>query len=108
MFVLRNRNDSQQSLSEANFHARLGHTKQLLKNIDSVILDNFVHWRKDIYTDHTDKPIEWPTSERTSINQEERRREKASACTIYVQSLTASVGEWQVVDVTQLFVDHLV
>jgi len=43
MFVLRNRNDSQQSLSEANFHARLGHAKQLLTNIDSVILDNFVH-----------------------------------------------------------------
>ena len=29
----------------------------------------FVHWRKDIYSGHTEKPAEWPTV-RTSIKQE--------------------------------------
>jgi len=40
----------------------------------------------------TPKPAEWPTV-RISVNQEERRREKAPAQRISVQSLTASVGE---------------
>jgi len=34
------------------------------------------------------------------MNQEERRRDKTPAHTIKVQSLTASVGESQVVDIT--------
>jgi len=36
MFVLKNCNDPE--LSEANFHARLSYSKQLLKNIHSMTL----------------------------------------------------------------------
>jgi len=35
MFVLKNRNEAE--LSEANFHARLGHQKQLLKYVHSMM-----------------------------------------------------------------------
>jgi len=41
MFVLKNRNDPE--LSEANFHARLSHSKQLLKNIHPMTLALFLH-----------------------------------------------------------------
>jgi len=58
-----------------------------------------VHWQKDIYSGRTENPIEWLT-ECICINQEERRRDKTPAHKINVQSLTASVGEAQVVDST--------
>jgi len=39
----------------------------------------FIHWRKEIYIDHTEKPTEWPTVW-TSINyKEERRHDKMRA-----------------------------
>jgi len=42
----------------------------------------------------------------TCSNKEERRRDKTPAEKINVQSLTASVGEPQVVDNTPVLVDH--
>ena len=89
MFVLKNRNYPE--ASEANFDARLNHSKQMLKNIHPMTLASFLFSNKNIYSDHTEKPTEWPTV-RTSINQEERRRDKTPAQTINVKSLMTSVG----------------
>ena len=61
-----------------------------------------VHWRKDIYSDHTEKPTEWLTVH-TCSNQEERRGDKMPAHKINVQLLTASVDEPQVVDSTPVW-----
>jgi len=69
--------------------------KYLLGNVSII----FVHWRKDIYSGRTEKPTEWLT-ECICSNQEERRRDKTPAHMINVQSLTATVGESQVVDST--------
>jgi len=57
----------------------------------------------NIYSDHTENPAEWPTA-RTSVNQEERRRDKTPAHVIInVQSQMASVGEQKVVDITPVW-----
>jgi len=53
MFELKNRNDPE--LSEANFHARLSQSKQLLKNIHPMTLASFCSLTKNIYSDHTEK-----------------------------------------------------
>jgi len=55
MFILKNRNDPQ--LIEANLHTRLGHSKQLLKNIHPIMLASFCS-QKDIYSGHTEKLAE--------------------------------------------------
>jgi len=61
----------------------------------------FVQEPKKTLSGHMEKPTEWPTVwQRTLINQEERRRYKTPAHTINVRSLTASVRELQVVDIT--------
>ena len=57
-------------------------------------------WRRHIYSSHTEKPTERPTV-RTSIDQDERCRDKTHLYTINVKSQMASaVGESQVVDIT--------
>jgi len=66
------------------------------------VLKNRNDPEKDIYSDRTKKFTEWPTV-CTSINQEERRRDKTPAHTINVQSLMTSVGETQVVDITPVW-----
>ena len=94
--MFENRNDLE--LCEENCHTRLSHSKHLLKNIiasDVSIVS--VHWQKDIYNSRTEKPTEGLT-ECICSDQEERRRNKMPVHTINVQSLTASVGEPQVVD----------
>jgi len=99
--MLKIRND--RKLSEANFHARLSYLKQLLKNIHAMMLAPFLFTFERIFT-----PKKNPQNEtrkmtdhvRTSINQEERRRDKTPAHTICVQSVRASVSESQVVEIT--------
>jgi len=49
MFVLKNRY-AHAELSEANFHAKLSHSKQLLKNIHPVILALFLFTDENIFT----------------------------------------------------------
>jgi len=85
--MLKNFNDSE--MSEANLHTKTLSFDTVAQKYSPVI---FVHWWKDIYSDHTTKPAEWPTVH-ISINEEERRRDRMPAYTINVQSLIASVGE---------------
>jgi len=61
-----------------------------------------VQWRKNINSGLTKKPTGWLT-ECICSNQEERWRERTPAHKINVQSLTASVGEPQVVDSTPVW-----
>jgi len=61
-----------------------------------------VHSRKDIYSGRTEQPTERLT-ECIWSNQEERQRDKTPGHKINVQSLTASVGEPQVVDSTSVW-----
>jgi len=71
MFVLKNRHAAE--LSEANCRS-----KQFLKyslNDVSIIVSIIIHWQKHTYNDHTEKSTAWATVH-TSINQEERRRDK--------------------------------
>jgi len=56
MFLLKIRNYPE--LSEANFHARLSRSKQLLKNIHPTTLAPFCSLTFDIYSDHTENPAE--------------------------------------------------
>jgi len=71
--------------------------KYLLSDVSII----FVHWRKDITVAAPKKATEWPT-ECICSNQEERRRDKTPAHRINVQSLSASVGESQVVASTSV------
>ena len=57
IFVLKNRDDPK--LSEANFYARLYHSKQLLRNIHPMLLASFLFTDEKIF-DHTEKHAEWP------------------------------------------------
>ena len=78
--MLKNRNDPK--LSEANFHARLCHCKHLLKNIHNI---TFVHWRKDIYSDYTEKPAERASVRNMHVHQPKRNTswlDKTNAHTI--------------------------
>jgi len=59
MFVLKHRHDPE--LSEVNCHARLTHSKQLLKNIHAVMLASFCLLTKHIDSDQTKNPAEWRT-----------------------------------------------
>jgi len=61
----------------------------------------FFHWRKDIYSCHTEKiPTESPTVGHTHLQQPRRKTSRQMpAHTINVQPLMASVGESQVVDI---------
>jgi len=87
-FVVNTHNDPKQS--EANFHARLGHSKHVAQkyspNNVSII---FIHWRKDIYRERT-KNTRIMT---ISINQEQKRRDKMSMHTISDWSLMTPVSE---------------
>jgi len=62
MLLLRNGNDPK--LNEANFHERLRRSKQLLKNIHSMMLASFSFTDvvvKYTYSGDTEKPAECPT-----------------------------------------------
>ena len=70
-------------------------------------LASFFHWQKYIYSDHTKKTEdEHGKIIRTSINQEERRRDNTPSHTINVQSMMASDGESQAADITPVLADH--
>jgi len=61
------------------------------KHSSSDVQHHFSHWRRDIYSDHTEKHTEWLTVSLhtyTCSNREERRRDKMPAHTIHVQSST--------------------
>jgi len=88
MFVLKTCNYPK--LSEANFHARLCHLKQLLKKYYQMMLATLLFTCEKIFAVIT--PKNWQ-NDRMYAHQEERRRDKALAHIINVQSLTASVGE---------------
>ena len=91
---------AQKSLNEANYRVTVSHSKHLLKNIYiHWHWHRFVYWVKGIYSSYTEKPPEWPT-ERTCSNQEERRRDKTPAHAINVPSLTTSVSESPLADLT--------
>ena len=70
-------------LSGANCHAKLCHSKHLVEIFIQWCEQNFVNWRKDIYSGHTEKPKESPTV-RNCSNQEERRHDKRFADTVNV------------------------
>jgi len=99
MFLFKNRNDPKPS--EANFHARLSHSKQLPKNIHTLILASFRLLAR----------IQWPYRKprrateciRISIKQVDRRRDRTPARTVNIQSVKASVGESQVGDITPVW-----
>jgi len=61
MFVRKNRNDPE--LTEANSHARLSHSKQLLKNIHPMMLASFCYG-------HTEKPAECTQNVHTPIKKD--------------------------------------
>jgi len=84
MFVLKNRHAPE--LNEANSHARISYSEQMLKNIHPVMLASFFT-DENTHLDYTEKHTEWPTA-RTSVNQEERRRDKTPRLTNNVESLT--------------------
>jgi len=91
MFVLKNGHAPQ--LSGANCHAKLSHSKQLLKNIHLVILAQFWLTDKKIFAVVTPKTqrISLPTL-RNCSNQEERRHDKTLAHTISVQTVTDGIS----------------
>jgi len=72
MFVLKNRNDPE--LSEANSHARLSHSKQLLKNIHPMTLTVTTPKKTQ-----NDRLYTYPSTKKKDV---------------------ATVGESQVVDIT--------
>ena len=55
IFVLKNRDDPK--LSEANFYARLYHSKQLLRNIHPMLLASFLFTDEKIFTVTTPKNL---------------------------------------------------
>jgi len=98
MFVLKNRHAS--GLSGANCHARLNHSKQLLRHIHLMMLAQ-ICWLTNRYLQWLHRnPKESPTV-RNCSNQE-RRRNKTPAHTINVQ--TATSGR---LNTSFIFVDHL-
>jgi len=99
--MFKNLNDPE--LCEENCHAKLSHSKHLLKKCSpSDVSIISVHWWKDIYSGRIKKATEWLT-ECICSDQEERRCDRTPAHKINVQSLTASVGKPQVVDSTPVW-----
>jgi len=73
MFFFKNRNDL--DLSEANFHARLSHSKQLLKNIHPVMLASFCSLTKTIFTVIT---LKTPQNDRLHAHPSTRKKDVAT------------------------------
>jgi len=71
MFLLKNRSDPK--LSEANFHVRFCHLKQLLKNIHPMILASFLFSGEQIFTVITlknpqnDRPYAHPSIKKKDV-----------------------------------------
>jgi len=87
MFLLKNRNDPK--LSEANFHARLCHLKQLLKNIHPMILASFLFTDEKMFTVTIPKKPRRMT-DCMFTNQPIRRKTSWQNACAHVQSLMAS------------------
>ena len=91
MLVLNNRNDPE--LSEANFHARFNHSKQLLKNIHSMTLASIYSPIKDIYRceKHNFLALRWRVCDLlcTSLALCVVSPSWFSACTLYALKLVA-------------------
>jgi len=93
---------AQKSLCPRDEWSELPHKTQPFKIVAQKYSSNdvgiiCVHRQKHVYSEHTEKPAEWPIVH-TSIKQEERRHIKTPMHTINVQSLMTSVGKSQVAD----------
>jgi len=99
MYVLKNSYASE--LTEANYHARLGHSIQLLKkyscnNVNIIIL---VHWWSDIHhSGDSEKPTWWPTVSRAATKKKGVTTKCLCTPLMFSQLLITSVGESQMVD----------
>jgi len=88
MECLRSKNRRAPQTTEANFHATISHSKQSLKNIHTMTLASFCS-----HLPRLDRKTQRMTGCRLCI----------SANTVNVQSLTTSVDESQVVDITPVW-----
>jgi len=97
MFVVKNRHALE--LSEANSHAKLSHSKQLLKNIHPMMLASFLFTDKSTFT-VTRNTLKIPQNGRLYAYPSTKKKDvttKRLFRQLMFQSLMTSIGEDQLV-----------